>query len=46
MEVSGVFLYVALVDMMPELSSGHAHPLSKENQSEGVFMPIVLQVSS
>jgi len=41
---AGVFLYVALVDMMPELSSGHAHPLSKENQSEGVLMPIVLQI--
>ena len=26
---AGIFLYVALVDMMPELSSGHAHPISK-----------------
>ena len=26
---AGIFLYVALVDMMPELSSGHAHPISR-----------------
>ena len=26
---AGIFLYVALVDMMPELSSGHSHPISK-----------------
>ena len=24
---AGIFLYVALVDMVPELSSGHSHPL-------------------
>ncbi|XP_023330774.1 zinc transporter foi isoform X2 [Eurytemora carolleeae] len=41
---AGVFLYVALVDMMPELSSGHTHPLSKENQTEGHFIPILLQL--
>ena len=23
---AGIFLYVALVDMIPELNSGHAHP--------------------
>ena len=41
---SGIFLYVALVDMMPELNSGHSHPLSKETQPEGHFSPIILQV--
>ena len=24
---AGIFLYVALVDMIPELNSGHAHPV-------------------
>jgi len=28
---AGIFLYVALVDMVPELSSGHAHPITKDN---------------
>jgi zinc transporter 10 len=41
---AGVFLYVALVDMMPELSSGHSHPLSKETQHEGNFVPLILQL--
>jgi len=41
---AGIFLYVALVDMMPELNSGHSHPLSKETQPEGHFSPIILQV--
>ena len=40
----GVFLYVALVDMMPELSSGHTHPLSKEQQTEGHVLAVILQV--
>jgi len=40
----GVFLYVALVDMMPELSSGHAHPISKDKQHEGHWLEIFLQV--
>ena len=42
---AGIFLYVALVDMMPELSSGHAHPISKDKQREGHWQEIVLQVS-
>ena len=28
---AGVFLYVALVDMIPELNSGHAHPISEDD---------------
>ncbi len=43
--IAGVFLYVALVDMMPELSSGHTHPLSKEQQTEGHVVAVLLQVS-
>ena len=42
---AGIFLYVALVDMMPELSSGHAHPISKDKQHEGHWQEILLQVS-
>lgn len=41
---AGIFLYVALVDMMPELSSGHAHPISKDHQHEGHWLEIFLQV--
>eukprot|EP00092_Neocalanus_flemingeri_P107182 GFUD01137564.1.p1 GENE.GFUD01137564.1~~GFUD01137564.1.p1 ORF type:complete len:493 (-),score=130.07 GFUD01137564.1:518-1996(-) len=41
---AGIFLYVALVDMMPELSSGHAHPISKDKQHEGHWLEIMLQV--
>merc|ERR1712192_40363 len=41
---AGIFLYVALVDMVPELSSGHAHPISKDRQGEGSWVGVVLQV--
>ena len=41
---AGIFLYVALVDMMPELSSGHAHPISSGKQQAGHWIEIVLQV--
>ena len=41
----GVFLYVALVDMMPELTSGHTHPLSKETQQESMIANIFCQVN-
>lgn len=41
---AGIFLYVALVDMMPELSSGHAHPISNDKQHEGHWLEIFLQV--
>ena len=40
---AGIFLYVALVDMIPELSSGHAHPLQAEQQG-GDLVGLVLQL--
>lgn len=40
----GVFLYVALVDMMPELNSGHAHPISAEVQTESHALEVILQL--
>ena len=41
---AGIFLYVALVDMMPELSSGHSHPLSPNKQKEAHWLGLTLQV--
>lgn len=41
---AGIFLYVALVDMMPELSSGHAHPISPNKQKEAHWLGLTLQV--
>jgi len=41
---AGVFLYVALVDMMPELSSGHSHPISANKQKEAHWLGLTLQV--
>merc|ERR1712099_38974 len=41
---AGIFLYVALVDMMPELSSGHSHPISKERQKEAHWLAVLLQL--
>ena len=41
---AGIFLYVALVDMMPELSSGHAHPISRDRQREPRGLALFLQV--
>ena len=41
---TGIFLYVALVDMMPELSSGHSHPISSNKQKECHWLSIILQV--
>merc|ERR1711953_613781 len=40
---AGIFLYVALVDMMPELSSGHSHPLQREHHG-GELLDLVLQL--
>jgi len=42
--VAGIFLYVALVDMMPELSSGHSHPVSQKKQLECRGTEVFLQV--
>ena len=42
---AGIFLYVALVDMIPELNSGHAHPYtSKEQNHESKVTELCLQV--
>jgi zinc transporter ZupT len=41
---AGVFLYVALVDMIPELNSGHAHPYTSNEQHESKSTELVLQV--
>ena len=41
---AGIFLYVALVDMMPELTSGHSHPISSNKQKECHWLAIILQV--
>ena len=43
---AGIFLYVALVDMMPELSSGHAHPISRDRQREPRGLALFLQVKN
>lgn len=40
---AGIFLYVALVDMMPELNSGHGHPISSDAQKSRL-MEILLQL--
>ena len=41
---AGIFLYVTLVDMVPELSSGHNHPIYKDRQGEGHWVGVVMQV--
>merc|ERR550519_2494943 len=41
---AGIFLYVALVDMMPELSSGHAHPISRTQQHGGQWVGLLLHL--
>ena len=42
---AGIFLYVALVDMIPELNSGHAHPYTSKEQNESKATELCLQVS-
>lgn len=42
---AGVFLYVALVDMVPELNSGHAHPFSDSHQTDPFCFELSLQLA-
>lgn len=45
MATAGVFLYVALVDMIPELNSGHSHPYtSDEHHHDSKATELCLQV--
>lgn len=44
MATAGVFLYVALVDMIPELNSGHSHPYTSEQHHESKATELCLQV--
>jgi zinc transporter 10 len=41
---AGVFLYVALVDMVPELSSGHAHPFMSHTHIDPHLFELSMQV--
>ena len=41
---AGIFIYVALVDMVPELNSGHAHPYSSQQQSDPFLLELFLQL--
>lgn len=41
---AGIFLYVALVDMIPELNSGHAHPYTAHEQHDSRSAELGLQV--
>ena len=44
MATAGVFLYVALVDMIPELNSGHAHPYTADEPQQSKAIELCLQV--
>ena len=44
MATAGVFLYVALVDMIPELNSGHAHPYTADEPQQSKALELCLQV--
>ena len=41
---AGIFLYVALVDMMPELSSSYSLPFTSKKQKETHWLGLFLQV--
>merc|ERR1712179_526332 len=41
---AGIFIYVALVDMMPELNSGHRHPISDHAQHDSHPKELCLQL--
>jgi len=44
MATAGIFIYIALVDMMPELSSGHAHPYTDHAQHDSHLKEMALQL--
>ena len=44
MATAGIFIYIALVDMMPELNSGHAHPISDHAQHDSHLQELGLQL--
>ena len=44
MATAGIFIYIALVDMMPELSSGHSHPLTDHAQHDSHLKELALQI--
>ena len=41
---AGIFIYVALVDMMPELNTGHRHPISDHAQHDSHLQELCLQL--
>ena len=41
---AGIFIYIALVDMMPELNSGHRHPISDHAQHDSHLKELCLQL--
>ena len=41
---AGIFIYVALVDMMPELNSGHRHPISDHAQHDSHLKELCFQL--
>ena len=41
---AGIFIYVALVDMMPELNSGHRHPISDHAQHDSHLQELSVQL--
>ena len=41
---AGIFLYVALVDMIPELNSGHSHSYNSKEQNHSKITELCIQV--
>ena len=41
---AGIFLYVALVDMIPELNSGHSHLYNSKEQNHSKATELCIQV--
>ena len=44
MATAGIFIYIALVDMMPELSSGHSHPIADHAHHDSHLKELALQL--